>query len=230
MLNLSLCLIQNIREFPVAVGVNVTEEGMVLCSSLVSGEETAKFYTTGSDRFLGYSYGCVLTPVYKSFTEDITAPASAPYTATLTKSTPITGQVFGWNTTSGSLLTLNADFSMDTSGNITFLTAGTYGCSIRFTYRYTPTVAEIQSVDRMNILPVTEVSFLSSVGVVLPSGGENILYTNYFDASINWAAATGLKAAANGLTVDNNGTGITIPNGVVYHIPTPDIPFLGIRF
>lgn len=231
MLKLSLCRIKDIKEFPMGTGLTVNAEGLGLCSSLVSGVETAKFYTTGTDRFLGFTYGENLTPVTKSKVEDVVCPATSPYTVTLSKTNIVADQYNLYNVTSGSAITKDTGYSLaTTTGIITFTDSDLYGCTIRATYKYTPTVAEVLAEDRMSLLQKTATDVLSQIGVILGSGGDVEVYTDQFDAATDWNAATGLKVGADGVVYNQAGTGIAVPNGVVCFVPTPDVPFLGIRF
>ena len=67
-------------------------------------------------------------------------------------------------------------------------------------------------------------SMLGTIGVA--QAGK--IFTNAFDTTIDWTAATTLKTGASGLIV-TSGNGATI-NGYVTDVPTVDYPFLGIQF
>ena len=67
----------------------------------------------------------------------------------------------------------------------------------------------------------------AEVGGVIDASG--FLYTDQFDASVNWAAVTGIKLAANGQLTSQAGAGAAIVAYVV-SLPTQEVPFLGLEF
>ena len=58
---------------------------------------------------------------------------------------------------------------------------------------------------------------------------RGVIYTSEFDATVDWAAATEIKLAANGQLTDQSSTGEKI-NAVVVALPNMDVPYLGIEF
>lgn len=99
------------------------------------------------------------------------------------------------------------------------------GVQVKVTYRRALTVAEAVSLVG-NVQPGGySGSVMGQVGVAQ----QGTIYTDRFDASVNWALATGVKLAAGGIVTDQAGAGATI-NARVVAIPTADYPFLGLQF
>ena len=93
------------------------------------------------------------------------------------------------------------------------------------TYRYALSVTQAQALVG-NTQPGGYAGLVvSQVGIAK----RGVIYTSEFDASKNWAAATGIKLAAGGQITDQTGTGAVV-NGYVVSVPTANVPFLGIEF
>lgn len=59
---------------------------------------------------------------------------------------------------------------------------------------------------------------------------RGMIYTSWFDSSVNWAAAKQIKLAAEGMITNEAGEGEVLPGAYVVHAPTVETPFLGIEF
>jgi len=215
--------------FPVATGYTVSAEGLAMIQTFESGVEKVLPSLGGAaEIFVGFSYGEVFTPATKSLQEVLTCPAAGTFSVTLLHA-PIGGtQVNAWDVTSGAQLTIgnpaNALEYSVTTATLLFNVARA-GHSIRITYRYNPTAAELIAVDNVRITSFSSSEYLGSIGVI--TQGE--IYTDMFDASKNWNAATGVKTQANGLLDTQAGGGTTI-SCVITHVPDTNYPYLGIRF
>jgi hypothetical protein len=108
------------------------------------------------------------------------------------------------------------------ANTVTGLTAGDV---VNVTYQYTLTTIQARAL-------VGDVQPGGYVGAYVGQSGivkRGTVYTDQFDASKNWAAATAIKLAANGQLTDQTGTGVAIV-GYVVAAPGVDVPFLGLEF
>lgn len=225
MLELSLCRLTETREMPVASGVVIDAEGLALCGMLEAGEEKLTPYVSGS-YFVGFSYGETFTPATKSKVERVVVPSASPYVVSLAKNNLLADNYLLYNVTVGGYITKDTGYTMDVAnGSITF-DASYAGMTIDVTYRYYPTTNEILMEDKVSLLTRTAAEFLGQIGVIT----EGEVFTDQFDAAIDWSAATGIKAGANGILTNQDGTGALILGAKVSYLPTADYPFLGIRF
>lgn len=228
MLDLNRTKIVQSREIPVTAGYSVAAEGVCLMQAFEAGEETVRPCTAEASKvFVGFSYAETMSPLTKSLVEQITAPAASPFTLTL-KNTPITGQLSVLDTNDGTALTAGDPSTIATaysiSGNVITVNTARASHVFQITYRYSPSVADLQFNDYLSINSFQATDFIGSIGVIVQ--GE--VYTDLFDASVNWAAAPTVKMEAGGLV--GSGSGVAIPNAKVCHVPTIENPFLGIRF
>lgn len=218
--------IEDSREFGVLTGETISEEGIVLVQSSESGTEVVKPATGTSDVFIGFSYGQTFTPTVKSNVESLVVPAVSTYTVTLARE-PISGQIkifnnLGTEQTAGDPSTTANTYSI--SGKVITFHSGQAGKTETITYRYSPTAAEILATDRMQIPSVSATDQLMSIGAIQ----EGEIYTNMFDASVTFTFGMAVGMLSGGL-VGAAGSN-AIPGAIVCHVPTEDLPFLGIRF
>jgi len=218
------------KEFPVVTGGTVTAEGLCLIQAFEDGLEKAGISNaTTTNKFLGFSYGETFTPATKSKVETLSVPASSTYTITLAH-VPTAGQIRIYDNTGSAVITAgnpsnSAEYSISALGVITFNVARA-SHSMTITYRYAPTAFEIMSEDHVRITSYSATDYISSIGCI--QQGE--IFTDQFDASVNWAGYTSIKACANGLLSTNSGTGTVITGAVLTHVPTAELPYVGIRF
>jgi hypothetical protein len=106
---------------------------------------------------------------------------------------------------------------------VTTLTAGN---NVTVTYKYALTVVQARALQG-DVQPGGYVgSYVGQTGLAK----RGTIYMDQFDASVNWAAATGLKLAANGQITNQAGAGVALPGAYVVAVPTQEVPFLGLEF
>jgi hypothetical protein len=130
---------------------------------------------------------------------------------------PVAGQVSAFDVTAGAV---DADAAV-AGQNVSGLTAGN---TVKVTYK-----TAMSAVQARALMGDAQPGGYS--GLVVGMVGtlkRGTVYTSEFDASVNWAAVTAIKVGAAGmLTDDGNGPAI---EGFVVHVPTADVPFLGVEF
>jgi len=219
------------KEFPVVAGNTVTAEGQAIIQTMVSGVEQCVISAGATDSvFLGFSYGEVFTPLTKSIVETVTVPAAGAATVTL-KHAPLTNtQCWAYDSTNAVNQTIgnpvNANEYTIVSTLLTFNVLKA-GAVMDITYRYTPTALELGSFeDNISVTSYSGSDYIGSIGVI--QQGE--VFTDQFDASVDWDSYTSVKVIAGGLLSTNAGTGTEITGAVITHFPTVDLPYVGIRF
>lgn len=230
MLDLNHCRIEASKEIPIVPAYTVVEEGLALISIISGGVEKVRLSAgAGVGRFAGFSYGETLTPITKSYVETRTIPAASTYTITLAKNNLVASNIFVYDNTDGAAMAedtlANGKFEcVDATGILTFHSSDA-GHSVTITYRYTPTATELTAEDKLLFTAQSANEVLSSVGVIM--AGE--VFTDKFDAAVDWSTATDIEAGTSGI-VTAGGSTIDIPNCKVIYVPTADYPFLGLRF
>jgi hypothetical protein len=184
---------------------------------------------TATDVFCGFAFaGTSALPFpeqYYNKVESFVVPSTGIVTLSLT---PISGQVFVFDTTTNTPVASPAVSGQNVSG----LTAGD---SVNVTYKYALTTIQSRALFG-DIQPGGYVgAYVGQIGVIT----RGTIWTSEFDASKNWAAAgsTGnqIVLAANGqLTLGTPGASgaapLLVPAAYVEGVPGQDQPFLGITF
>lgn len=218
-ISLPLSKIVDSTEMVVAPGALIQSEGQALVR-VASNQAAGVQPSTGnsSDKFVGFSFaGTSAAPFIESLSNKVeTYVASSTGTITLER-TPVSGQVSVFDNTANSAVS-----SPSVSGaTISSLTAGhTY----TVTYKFAMTVLEAVGLYGDVQPGGYSGSLYGQVGVIT----RGLVYTSEFDASKNWAAATGVKLAANGQLTDQTGSGVAIA-AQIEAVPNEDYPFLGLR-
>jgi len=231
MLNLSAkCKIVQSQEFPVAAGVVIPAEGLSLIQTFEGGVEKVTLSAGGgSEVFMGVSYGEVFTPAIKSCVETLVVPAAGAVAVTLLHAVYGNTQVFAYDVTNAVNQTIgnpaNAN-EYSVVGTLLTFNAAKAGATMLITYRYAPTAAELIAADNVRITSFSSSDYIGSIGVIM----EGEVYTDQFDASKDWASATGVETGTSGIFDVNGGAGTLIASAVITHVPDANYPFLGFRF
>lgn len=59
---------------------------------------------------------------------------------------------------------------------------------------------------------------------------RGVIFTSWFDTSVNWSVAKQIKLAADGMITNEKGEGAVLPGAYVVYAPSVDEPFLGVEF
>jgi len=228
------------RTKTVATGSTVTAEGVVLVGVLENGVEVAKMATgAASEKVLGFAKLDNETLTFGAKVEEVTIPATSPYTVTLSH-----GSLQGSGPSSYSVRVDNAgsDMTQDGSighpattefkvsdaaaGELTFNSAQA-GDTVTVYYRY-----DLTAVEATQVLPgVRSINNGGSaaLGQVTVMGGVGEVYTHEYDVTADFSTGT-LKTLANGVvTMGGSGTDLAALGWVVIKLPDTNDPALGLR-
>ncbi len=224
--------IMDSKELPIQPGYQVTAEGLALVSALDNGfEYVYPCQGVVGERFVGFSYSYTLTPTVLTTVEYYNVPATPPYTINLSyipvaANGSIPAQIYVNNGTVG--LTIGDPSTVATAYSIagTSLTfnAAQAGLLMSITYKYNPTSLDLMFNNQAMYTSFTPSAITGTTGVILR--GE--VFTDQFDASAGWTQSSPVMLGANGMLTDT-GSG-TVLDCVLTHIPTADIPYIGVRF
>jgi hypothetical protein len=208
-------------ETVVAPGAVITAEGQALVRApgAPASGVTPSMAANDEEIFAGFAIaGVSAAPMplsYASKVEEFIVPASGVVALAFT---PVAGQLFAFNVTTG----LAIASPTIVGKTITGLTAGN---TVRVTYHYALSAVQARTLQG-DVQPGGYAgSYVGQVGLIK----RGVIFTSEFNASVNWAAATGITLAANGKISDQTGTGAII-NGYVVAVPSQETPFLGIEF
>ena len=203
-------------EAAVAPTANITAEGQALVKAATG---VAPSLGTSADVFAGFAVmGVSAAPVaalYGTKVESALVPGNGVVTL---GQTPVSGQLAVFDNTAGAAVA-----SPTVSGKtVTGLTAGN---TVTVTYKYALTVLQSRALQGDTQPGGYAGAYVGQVGLAK----RGVIYTDQFDASVNWAAATGIKLMANGQITNQAGTGVAI-DGYVVAVPNQEVPYLGIEF
>jgi len=217
------------QEFPVVAGQSIIAEGLCLIQTITGGVEYVGLSAGGAGEvFAGVSYGEVFTPATKVAVEVIAALPVA-LTHTLLHA-PISGtQIFVYDNTTPTALTIGNPVGQALEYSVTdtvlLFNIARLAHSIYVCYRYVPSAEELVAMDNMRITSFSASDYIGSVGCI--QKGE--IYTDKFDVTSNWVAATTVETGTAGYFDVGGGVGTLIANVVISHRATTDQPYLGLR-
>ncbi len=207
-------------EATVAPGASISAEGQALVRAAgASASGVTVSAGSAGEVFAGFSVlgvsAAPLAMLYATKVEHFTVPGSG---IVQLAQTPVAGQLAVFD------LTANAAVATPTvvGSTVTTLTAGNV---VKVTYQYAMTSVQSRSVQG-DVQPGGYAGqIVGQTGVVK----RGTIFTDQFDASVNWAAATAIKLDPNGQITDQTGTGVAIV-GYVVSAPSTEVPYLGLEF
>jgi hypothetical protein len=224
--------IREAYEWPVNSGASTIFEGQVLVNSVQNGV-AAVLQSSGAntDVWAGVAFNVWQVGTTAKYVDVITVPSGSPYTATLSN-TPVSPSTTMSAVTldgSTSVLAYNsgvASGQFSVSGNVITFNSAQAGNVYYVTYTYTlSTQQAISYYGDGFVLKRSPSSITNTTGVIR----AGLVYTDQYDASVNWYAPNILtiKTGANGLfTIGGSGTSLTWCT--VFEAPTNSFPFLGL--
>ncbi len=224
MIYFPLSKIVDSAETVTAPGASITSEGQALVRA-VGAPATGVQQSMAADAneiFAGFAIAGVsaapLPALYAAKVEESVVPGSGIVTLA---QTPVAGQLAIYDLTTGAAVPLGGGIAV-VNNTVTGLTAGN---NVRTTYKYALTVIQSRNLQG-DVQPGGYAgAYVGQIGLAK----RGLLYTDQFDAAVNWGAATGIKLAANGLITNQAGAGALI-QGYVVSIPSQEVPYLGIEF
>lgn len=209
----------------VAPGAVVLAEGQALVRLAAAQSAGVQPSTGGAGEiFVGFSVaGTSAAPFPEGYTNKVETLLVSNTGSVKLQRTPIAGQVFIWNETTGAPVAIGSGGATVTGDTITGLTADT---TVSITYKFAETFVE--SIARQgNVQPGGYVgAYVGQIGCA----SRGVIYTSEFDASVNWRAATAVKAGPNGQVGDQTLTNGATINAVIVGVPSVDYPYLVLRF
>jgi len=235
MINLQLSYSDDMKEKKLAPGVTIANEGTVLVSTLVDGEEKVRPSTgANTDVVVGFAWSNSIVPGTMVVTDEKTIPAIAVAAAsTIAIANGIAGSfhIVGSTTASWTLVAnaaaVNAagKFFYDESTGVLTVWNIEAGEDITVTYRKNLTVIEQQSLFGDPRPNLGAGDFFEQITV---ARGNGEIYTDQYDTSVDWSSATVAYTGANGLLTSANTS--TIAVGRIISRPSASNKFLGIAF
>lgn len=207
-------------EVVVAPGAVIDAEGMVLVRA-AGAQAAGVLPSTGgtAEVFAGFSIaGTSAAPFMEGFTnkqETFVVPATGKVTLQFA---PVPNQAFVYDVTSGAAVA-----SPTIAGKV--ISGLTAGDEVVVTYKYALSVVQARSLQGDVQPGGYSGAYIGQIGCIK----RGIVYTSEFDASKDWNAATGVKAAAGGQVTDQTGSGITLPAQIIA-VPSSEVTFLGLEF
>jgi hypothetical protein len=216
-----------------AAGTVVEQEGVLLCAVLEDGVEKAALVASvsGSEKVIGFSMTGDSQPSQTSNVESFKVPSSGSYVAQLSKTNLVLGKVRF--VAAGSALAVITSGSPaagqvlvnHSTGALSF-NAAEAGKSFVATYIYELTLS--QSRAAFGQRHINNNGLHAEFGQVEVQAGHGELYTDQFDAAVDFSVNPTLTLGDNGI-VTVGGAGPEL-NASVVHVPNAENPLLGIRF
>ena len=228
-----------VLEKEVLAGSVITEEGVLLASVLDAATGTEKVLPTdGTAQVIaGFAIRDNADHATTSEVESVTVPSAAPYEVQLrqnnlvatTPGTGSTAQITCLDSgTQMDIIDVGAAVSGDVNVNdVTGLLAfhsDEAGKTIDVTYRYNLTVAESRLKFYQRNINNEASTLFGQVGV---GQGHGEVFTDMFDATVDWSTSPVIRSGAGGTLTD---TGGTILDARVISVPNVNNPLLGISF
>ena len=203
-------------EAVVSATANITAEGQALvkvagCVAPAAGAPDEIF---AGFAVLGVS-AAPLPALYATKVESFVVPGSG---IVRLGQTPVAGQLAVFNNTSGAPV---AAPTVD-GQNVTGLTVGN---TVTVTYKYAVTVIQSRALQGDEQPGGYAGAYVGQAGL----GKRGLIFTDQFDAAVNWAAVKEIKLAPNGQLTGDAGTGEALKAYVV-SVPNQEVPFLGLEF
>ncbi len=203
-------------EAVVSATANITAEGQALVK--VAGG-VAPAAGAADEIFAGFAVlgvsAAPLPALYATKVESFVVPGSG---IVRLGQTPVAGQLAVFNNTSG------APVAAPTVAGQT-VTGLTVGNTVTVTYKYAVTVIQSRALQG-------DVQPGGYAGAYVGQAGlakRGLIFTDQFDAAVNWAAVKEIKLAPNGQLTGDAGTGEALKAYVV-SVPNQEVPFLGLEF
>lgn len=221
MIYFPLTKIVDSSEAVVAPGANITAEGQALIRvTAAPAQGVTPSLGASGELFAGFSLlgvsAAPLPALYATKVESFKVPGSG--IVALAK-TPVAGQLAVFDSTAGAAVA-----TPTVVGNtVTSLTSGN---TVTVTYKYALSVIEARALQG-DVQPGGYAGgAVGQVGIAK----RGVIFTDQYDASVNWAAATAIKLAANGQITDQAGSGVALTGAYVVSTPSQEVPYLGIEF
>lgn len=233
MLNMAKCSFIQTLAVPVSSTVIAVEEGTPMVYFLENGELVVKPCAGASTEFFaGVAFTRATTPTTAPKVEEITIPATSPYTVTLGKTPLADPAAYILASGANARVVLTKDTTADAThyskaGAVLTFHSSFAGRTVQVVYNYTLSHAE--AVLKFNFDAFATVDLVTAPVIGLVKDG--IIYTDKYDISVDWASwsgSTDITLGANGLFTIG-GSGAVLDNAAVVSLPDTVDGFLGIH-
>ena len=225
MIHTQISRITESNEFALPPGVNIALEGQALVRVVVNGVIGVRpsAGTTG-EVFAGFSLihttGVAEQQLTTVFAREHLMGATG---AVKLEREPVAGSLFAYDKATKAAVVVGSITGVNAT-----LTGTTQGQTVVLVYR--PVLSELEATFAFGNRQPSGYSgnHYRQVGVAQ----AGLIYTDHFDTSVNWALpATVAVLGENGMITSaaKNADGVAI-GAKVWHLPTQDLPFLGIQF
>lgn len=211
------------RDQKVAPGATITAEGQALVRAQAAPWNGVQPSTSANttDIFVGVSTMFLsAAPVVETFTTKVETVVVPDNQQIVLARPPIAGQYSVYDVTDDAAVT-----GLTLTGNVLSGAGLVSQNTVDITYKYELSATEVTDLYG-NQQPGGYVgNIVGQVGVV----SSGTVFTNQFDNSKNWRAATAVKLGDNGQFTDQSGTGATLTNVVIVGVPNQDYPYLQLQ-
>jgi len=221
---------------PLAAGTVIRQEGLILCAVLEDGVEKLALVDTvgGREIPIGFSKTADSLPDRTAYVEVVTVPAApASLEADLRNQNLVSGAIRAVDS-NGTVLAIDTTFAgapaADTvkvdlnQGRVKFH-ANQAGLNVTFTYLYSLTLVEAEQKFGQRF--VNNWGLHAQFGFCEVGTGHVELYTDQYDASVDWSVGNAIYLGDAGQLVQA-GPGPQLKAQVV-HVPGTDSSYLGVR-
>lgn len=221
---------------PLAAGTVVQQEGLIMCAVLEDSVEKLKLVdvVAGTEVPLGFSKTADSLPDRTSAVESVTVPAApATLEADLRNRNLVLGMVRAVDSNNVVLAidpvfagapaanTIKVDLAQ---GRVKF-NATQAGLNVNLTYLYMLTLTEAKQKFGQRFF--NNGGLHAEFGFCEVGSGHTELYTDQYDASLDWSMGNPIYLGNNGQLVQA-GPGPLLKASVI-HVPGTDSPYLGVR-
>lgn len=209
-------------EKKLASGAALTSLGQALVYKLENGRQVVDLSAgAAGEVFAGFANAQTsATPVAPTSAvkvETLVVPATG--IVTVSKAV-LAGTVVATNVATGAVVAI-----VTAVGTAVDLAIASAGLTVKVVYRYSLSAAEARSL----VGDVQPGGYSGDSYGLIGVAQQGVIYTDAFDSSKNFAAATAIKLDAGGVLSNQTGAGVAI-QAVVVQAPTTDYPFLGVQF
>lgn len=211
---------------PLTVGATVSEEGCGLVAVLEDGIEKVRCPVLPADaaaKVAGFGVFRQKDFTVRPIVQSVVVPTAMPYTVQLDHQNIVPGQIRCYDETAAAPVIPVVD---PVHGVLTFL-VGAAGHTVTVTYKYNMTMAEAKMLYQEAPTNYPDPNYFSTVGV---GKGKGRVFTTFFDAAVDFSAATAIKLATGGMITDQTGAGPEVVGARVVQLPTATDPVLGLEF
>jgi hypothetical protein len=222
----------------IRTGDKLEVEGAVVMAVIEDGVEKAALFSSApssTDKVLGFTTLAHAQPSRTSACEKVVVPsAPAALEVGVRNTNLVTSRIRAVRKDNGLVLTIDETFAGSTSNDTVKvdLSKGLFkfhadeaGKEIEITYLYDLTT--LQSKQKFGERHINNTGLEADFGETTVLTGSGEIWTDHFDPSQDWSAATAITVGANGLITKG---GSKTLSAVVIGVPSESSPLLGLRF